>query len=304
MRYKNAVEEISAMLGIYRGQIDVLAIRYQEEVKKQKEEIKKMQGTFTTEYIAEYEKNQKLSVDYKAKMNEHRSKAEALVGHYLDVLDKQLNGYFNAPVRADFANKINSVMITGLQLSDFEFEMLHDSATSYMELRLLNQLAQSRVKDGQVAEVSESGMRTYHEGQVSDPCYIKVPDADVIYKAFRNYKSTALFLLENYAGVNAELYEFLESGEEQFVAVSADAYFVHKADEEFSKVMDEANAILPENKIKKELTEQDKKLIDAIIDPRYSSVSRTQVLEIANLDPSIGELFRLDPRYAKYFEEA
>lgn len=304
MRYKSYVQKISEALEIYRANIIVLEKQYLAEIERMAQEIKNMSGTYTEQYIEQHKKNQRFSTNYKAKMSEYRSKAEPVVVHNLEVIEKQINGFFNAPVRQEFANKINSIAITGLVLNDAEFKILKDSAATYMEMRLLNQLAQSRTKDGHGVEVDERGTPKYTEQKLSDPyLYLEVPDINTVLKAFQEYKQGAMFLLNNYSGENAELYSFLEKGTEQFIAVSADSYFRTKHPERFIKVMDKANAILPESKIKRELTEQDKKFIDTIIDPKYPSLARTAVREIAEHSPDIGELLRLDPRYRDFLEE-
>ena len=95
----------------------------------------------------------------------------------------------------------------------------------------------------------------------------------------------------------------LENGTPDYVAISMDSYFRNEQEQKFSKVMDEANAILPESKIKRALTENDKRLIDTLIDPKYPSLAGAKVREIAENSPELSELFLLDSRYAKYLDE-
>lgn len=304
MRYKTYIQKISEALEVYRADIIVLAKQHLSEVEKMEQKVKNMAGKYTPEYIEQYKKEQRFSTDYKARMNEYRSKAESVVMHNLEIIEKQLNGFFNAPVSPDFANKINSIAITGLVLNDAEFKILQESASTYMEMRLLNQLAQSRTKEGHGVEIDEKGTPKYTEKKVSDPyLYLEVPDINVVMKAFEEYEQSAKYLLNNYSGENAELYSFLENGAEQFISITADAYFRTKHPEKFIEVMDKANSILPENKMKRKLTEQDIKFIDTIIDPKYPSLAKAAVKEIAEHSPDIGELLRLDPRYREFLEE-
>ena len=67
--------------------------------------------------------------------------------------------------------------------------------------------------------------------------------------------------------------------------------------------MEKANSILPESKIKRELTENDKKLIDLLIDEKYPSLAKERAKELAEADTDIGELLALDERYKGIFEE-
>ena len=90
--------------------------------------------------------------------------------YYLEMLEKQLDKYFNAPINPDFANKIMTIKLSGLQLTNLEFKILQDSATSYMERRLLNQLAESRTKTERKAVINkESGEAEYKTEQALDP---------------------------------------------------------------------------------------------------------------------------------------
>lgn len=82
-----------------------------------------------------------------------------------------------------------------------------------------------------------------------------------------------------------------------------DSYFRNHADEAFSKVMEKANSILPESKIKRELTENDRKFIDTLIDSKYPSLARDRVKALAEADTDIESLLLLDERYNKYLEE-
>ena len=230
---------------------------------------------------------------------------EPTILHYLELIKKQLDSYFNAPVKADFANKINAIKLSGLQLSDTEFQILQQSATSYMERRLLNQLAESRTKTERKAVLNkQSGEPEYQTVQTADP-YIRMelPDIDSIYKAYKSYRTAARGLLYSYAGHNAELSDMLENNIPNYVAINMDSYFRNGHEQEFAKVMDKANSILPESKIKRELTENDKRLIDTLIDPKYPSLAKSKVREIAENSPELSELFLLDSRYSGFLEE-
>ena len=82
-----------------------------------------------------------------------------------------------------------------------------------------------------------------------------------------------------------------------------DSYFRNKKDEEFTKVMEKANSILPESKIKRELTEYDKRLLDTLVDSKYPSLAKDRVKALADADADIGSLLSLDERYKGFLEE-
>lgn len=311
MKYKNYVSKITGALTTYKNGIDKLENDYKSWQKKQKQEIAAMHGKYTLEYIKEYEASIKPPATYKSKMDELRKEAEAITTHYLGLIEKQINDYFNAPVRTEFANRIMSISITGLALSNSEFQILQNSANSYMELRLLNQLAWNRTKQGTEVKInSETRTPETHEAAVSNPYTgINLPDIEGIYREFQSYKGSVEYLVNCYAGTEAELRGFIERKNniplESYTAVTADSYFRNKKESSFTAVMEKANSILPESKIKRELTENDRKLIDVLVSPKaLPFIAEQTVKDISKNSPELAELFALDERYAKYVDNA
>lgn len=304
MRYKKYVEAITKSLSEYKVQIDALEKRLAAEQEKFKEQLAGMVGKFTTEYIAEFKKNYKLPTDYKAEMEKQRSIALPVVVQNLEAIEKQLNAFFNAPVRQEFANKINSISTTGLALTDREFRILKESASSYLEIRLLNQLAETRSKQEKAVTVnSQTGMPESQNKEVANPYMgIEIPNIDVIYNAFDSYAMNARRFVKSYSGVEVGLKQFLDDTTTA-LAATADSYFRNKAAERFSEVMSKAVSILPEYKKKSKLTESDMQLIDALIDPKYPTLAGDTVKIIAEHSPEIGGLLKLDPRYKDFLEE-
>lgn len=95
--------------------------------------------------------------------------------------------------------------------------------------------------------------------------------------------------------------KFTEKGSEQ-VEVS-DAYFISNAPKTLAGILEKANSILPESRVKKELTEADKRFLDTLIDPKYPSLAEHTVKGLASFDPEIAELLRLDERYKRYLPQ-
>ena len=130
MRYKTYVKKIDDTLAKYKTDIDALEGMYLAEKKKLKETADEMKNKWTDNYIAEYCRDNNPDINYKARLQGTRAAVEPIVLHYLEMLEKQLDKYFNAPINPDFANKIMSIKLSGLQLTDLEFRILQDSATS------------------------------------------------------------------------------------------------------------------------------------------------------------------------------
>ena len=302
MTYRKYVARITKELAEYRDAIDKLEQDYKAEQARHEKEIDEMRGKYTEQNIEEYKQNLKIITPYTPKMSALRAKTAPIVSHYLELIEKQLNNYFNAPVRTEFATRINSIAITGLALSNTEFKILQESATSYMERRLLNQLAESRKKEERRAALNRETRETeWVQEKVADPyIYVEVPSIEHIYDAFNDYKRNVEFLLNGYSGKKAELAECLESGMPSYMSITADNYFRNNHANIFLEVMDKANSILPESKTKKELTEQDRKLIDVLIDPKYPTLAKDTVKQISLNSPELAELFSLDERYADF----
>lgn len=304
MKYQKYVKRISETLAKYKAQVDELEITYNAEQKKVKEEAAKMKGQWTDEYIDKYIAEHNPDSNIKEKFQRIRSNVEPIVVDSIDRLQKCLDKYFNAPINSDFANKIMAIKLSGLQLSDLEFKILQDSATSYMECRLLNQLAETRVKKGQVVDIGENGEGKQREIDVLNPyTMIDLPDIEQIYKEFNNYKVAANGLLYSYSGTNAGMSRLLDKDIPSYISVSMNSYFKNDYEQRFSQVMEKANAILPESKVKRVLTENDKRLIDTLVDSKYPSLAKERVVELAEADADIGELLSLDERYSEYLEE-
>lgn len=279
MRYKNYVSKITSTLEEYKAIIDKLESDYQAETAAVKAKAESMQGKWTDDYIRQYISEHNPDARYREQIQTAKAKTEPVVNHYLERIKSNLDNYFNAPIRTDFANKIMTVKMTGLELSDMELELLKQSASSYMECRLLGQLAEGRLTD------------------------LKLPNMEATYQAFNEYSMYAKGLVNNWSGDTAALLHLNDTNTEDFEAVSWDVYFKDNKADEFSKVMEQANAILPESKIKHELSDNDRKFIDTLIDSKYPSLAKERVKELAEADSHIESLLLLDERYSKYLEE-
>ena len=305
MRYKKQIEMIKKSLEDYKNGIYELALAFKSAICAIQEEAESMKGKWTDEYIKCHIENEKKinSAKFRVKTDELKKQYEPLVLHCLEVLEKRMEGYFNAPANADFLNKINSIKLTGLQLSNREFEMLKKSAHSYMECRLLNELAETRMKTEQKTTLDETtGQPKIEKTKEENPyLLLKVPNMETVMNGFEDYQSNVLRVINSYCGADAELYDVLEVAVPKHVAITSDSYFRNGTHEKFEKIMEEATAIMPERK--KTLSENDKELIDSMVNPTYPSLAKETVQKIASHSAEMLELFELDERYAKFVEE-
>lgn len=302
MRYENYVAKIKEALEKHKKEIDNLVVVYGVEMQNHKAEVEKMRGVYTKEYIEEYKKNWQPKSDYSNVMQKSSERAVVETELYLGKIKNELDRYFDSPVRQDFVNKINAISLTGLSLRDREFELLVDSASNYMEMRMVQQLAENRTKQATVTKINEQGYTEQEEVAVKNPYRFELPDIDYIYRSYDEFASNTRQLAKYYAGTRAELKGYLDSASE-YAPLNADSFFRNNAVSKFSKVMEKANSCLPESKVKRTLTDNERKFIDTLVDREYPEFARERVRTLAEADRDIEELLRLDERYANFLDE-
>lgn len=299
MRYKNAIKKISDTLKTWKNKLDEMEKNYIREKQNVDNYAASMKEQWTDSYIEQYIQQHSPDSKYRAKYAEEKAKISPIVHHYLEVLQKQIDKFFNSPISAEFSNKITAIKLTGLQLSDLEFRLLKDSVSTYAEARLLNQLATTRIKKADAVKL-ENGMPKTVSEEVADPyLFLNVPDIEEVYNGFDSFKSMALGLLNSYAGKNAKLNFALETEKPYFICIAMDAYFRTKADEKLLETMDKASSILQENR-KNAINSSEKEAIDRLLSP-FSKTKET-ILWAASIHEDIEEILRLDPRYSNFFD--
>lgn len=291
--FKNGIDHIEAKLDLWNAQRD--------------KTIREMKGIYTDTYISEYKKKLTVPEEFKNEMESLRDKTREITTVYLEFIEKGLNRFFNAPVNQEFVNKIMAISTTGLKLTNTEYKLLEDSASTYMEYRLLNQLAESRTRETTQVKVNSDNIPEKVNVDLPDPYLgIKNMDIDKIFSEFNSYKTNVGYLLNYYAGSKSGLYNFLKDPNGNslpvYISATADSYFRNDKETSFSKLLEESFSILPENKIKRELTEKETKLINTIVKEDQPLV-QFKVQAICENSPELAELFKLDPRYSKYVEE-
>lgn len=299
MKYKHHVSKITEALENFTKDIDVLESSFVQDKKQHEQKVSEMHGKYTEEYISEYVKNWKPKVDYAGEMEKRRGEARLSTNYHLGQIKKQIDNYFNSPVRPEFANRINAISLTGLKLSNREFKVLSENVSGYMECRLLNHLAKSRTKE-RTDTVIENKEPVFKTREVSDAYLdVKLPDIDSVYETFDSFKNCVELCLDNYTGTKGGLFSFLG----RRTPIANDSYFRLDMPAQLSKVMEEANALLPENRVKRKLSPEEKALIDLLVDESYPILAAKRVKELAEADDGMAELFSLDERYSKYLTE-
>lgn len=317
MRYKAKVCIINSELERYKNAINNLALSYSARKKLLSDEVAqaKSSGMYSDDYIKGLESKQARTDDLKSSMQSERAKSKARIDEQIGKLEKALDAYFSAPVSPEFATKVQSISALGLKLTNSEFENLQRSAHSYMELRLLNQLAETRTKTKEGADreevIKSIQENSFGKGSVLPSqkelpnAYggIAVPNIDEIYKSFREYRSAIDTLLNGYCGENNLLHSLLEQDyrDNPFIYANSNVYFEHGADCTISKVFDDMNKIIPRSN--EPLSAEEKSVIDKLV-PYELLANKGMIEGIIDDKPETESLFERDSRYSKYLSQA
>lgn len=299
MKYKKSVEQITKTLKDFMETIDGLEEKFLQEKKQHEQELSEMHGKYTEQYINEYTQNWKPKVDYADIMMQRREAARLSVNYNMDQIKRQIDNYFNSPVRADFANKINAFSLIGLSLSNREFQVLAENVSGYTECRLLNHLAMNRKKE-QTTTVMKGKEPAFETREVSDAYRgINLPDIDSVYEVFESYRNCANLCLDNYTGTNGGLFRFLG----RRTPIAHNSYFRLDMPKQLSDILEDANKLLPESRAKRSLSPEEKALINLLVDESYPTLAKARVKDLAAADEGLATLLSLDERYSQYLTD-
>lgn len=325
MKHKLFMKKIMEQLTEYKGIIDSLSSSYLEERTKHEKELEGMKGKYTESYIEESRQNWKPSKDYAKMITAAREKYQKNAIAYLDKIKAEMDGYFQIPVDSGFAATVTAVKSLGVTLNNREFEVLQSASGGYWGLRLLNELGVSRSKPEQRA-VLENGEPKTVKGEKGIPYVgVELPDIEKSYDSLQNVKNAVNMAFDGYCGANYELKDIvfpLSKYTEETNAKLAQEYGVqpqkqtrdvmtisrmagaircfdenHTCYTAFTEMMNSLDATMPKPKRKETLTDNDRKLIDTIIDGKYESLGREQAIQVAKADEHLAEILRLDERY-------
>ena len=308
----------------YNRIFDVL-VKYKDFVNTQEHECKVRKGyinktyqemvdsrKYTQDYLKEYKaKTKPRTDDLNAKIQEERKKAKSVVSRELGKIKHEMDSYFNAPLNQELANKINSITITGLKLSNTEFDLLKNQAKSYMDLRLLNQLAESRTKTEQKGVITDPNNINmdnnlhYEKVENPNPYYIDLPNIDICYSELKQFENRAMYCLDYYIGAEC-LNDMVECSERDkygqlpkvYINASADTIFKANANDSFINMLNGLN--IKDFSVNQELTEDETAIIDGLINPNYPMLAKDKVKEVYAMGNSyINGLLENDNRYSK-----
>lgn len=332
MKYQTFMKKIMEQLTAYKAEVDEMAMSYVSEKTKHEKELEDMRGKYTPEYIEESRRNWQPKADYGKIIDLARETHGKIAMNYFDKIKSEMDGYFQIPVNSGFASTVSAVKAVGVTLNDREFRLLQEASGGYWGLRLLNELGVSRTKTEQMAEL-EDGQAKRVEKEVSKPYTgVELPDIEMAYESLQSMKNALNIAFSSYCGEGCELKgivfplskateatnhklasEYGVQPQKQTLdnlTISKMASSVKCFDENyhsytaFSEMMGSLAATMPKPKRKEVLTDDDKKLIDTLIDSKYESLGKEQAVQIAKADDRLAEILRLDERYGESVRKA
>ena len=331
MKYQKFMKKVMEQLTEYKGTVDTLATSYQLEVAKREEELTGTKGKYTDEYIKESRRNWKPSKDYSGEISRSREKHNKIALAYIDQIQRELDSYFQIPVDSGFAATVTAIKALGVTPNNREFDLLQGASGGYWGRRLLNELAISRTKTEQGAELENGEMKRTEKEAKMPYGGVELPDIEKVYDSLQNVKNAVNMAFEGYCGTNYELKDIvfpIDKALEQTNAKLSETYGVqpqkpkldnmaisrmagsvkcfdenHRPYTAFSEMMKGLAATMPEPKRKTTLTDSDKNLIDTLISTDYPSLAQSAI-KIAKADSRLVEILSLDERYGKAVKEA
>lgn len=325
MKYLKFMEKIMRELAAYKADVDKLAGEYVAEKEKCEARLESMKGKYTESYISENRKHWEPSVDYGKIIDLARETHKKAAMGYFDKIKSELDGYFQVPVDSGFVAVVTGAKNLGVTLSNREFELLQATSGGYWGLRLLNELAISRNKTRQETELGNGEMKRREKETKMPYGGVRLPDIEKVYDGLQDVKNAINIAFEGYCGEGYELKDIvfpLSKTAEETNAKLTDTYGIktqpqvrgsveiarmassikcfdenHSTYTAFSEMMESLAATMPRQKRKETLTDDDKKLIDTLIDSRYESLAKDQAVRIAKADEHLAEILMLDTRY-------
>lgn len=325
MKYQKFMKKIMEQLTAYKKEVDEMAVGYIAEKTKHEKQLESMRGKYTESYITEERRNWKPKVDYGKAVALARETRRKIAMSYFDKIKAELDGYFQIPVDSGFASTVSAIKAVGVTLNNREFELLQGASGGYWGRRLLNELAVSRTKTEQGAELENGEMKRTEKETKIPYGGVELPDIEKAYDSLQSVQNALNMAFEGYCGEGYELKDIvfpISKATEETNAKLAAAYGVQPQkqtldavtiskmatsakcfDENyhsytaFSELMGGLAATMPKPKRKETLTDDDKKLIDTLIDNRYESLAKDQAVQIAKADEHLAEILMLDTRY-------
>ena len=287
--YIKAIEEYVKQYKDYADELGKAYVAAYDAIQK---EASGMQGKYTPEYIKEF--SEKGVGDLKKKLQkqlqEMRTKQGRNIPQFLKLVKKDMDKYFMSPASDSFMSAINLISASGMKLTASEMAFLTDNAKTYFEKRAINQLIANHTSGLQEGEVYYTGNDYYKHEKAA------VPDMGGAYVLFKQFSDEAINFVDNYTGEKMVLSDKPLSERETWVAGTKCHFFENRTGEKLLEKLGEACAICPYENVTT-LSEEDKTLIDVLINSAYGYTAKNRAVEIAKASPEIASKLILDERY-------
>lgn len=289
MKIKFFINVITKIITQYKDFVDGLADSFTKENTVKMSEIESMKGKYTEEYIqttkerelanlkAKYQKNMQTKKDGKAKQ----------INNLCQSLKKNVDAYFAQPIKTDLLNLINLINASSMDLNPAEMELLNSSAESYFEKKAISNLfgrMSGQVKEGEA----------YYTGNGYYMHTVEMPDISKAYTYLRQFMQEAVDYIDNYTGEQMELSDNPISDKGTWVAKTKCHFLENNTGDNLllalGDISDSTNSVL---------SEDDKRVIDALIDDKYPSLAKDKATEIAKASPELALLLVEDSRYSE-----
>lgn len=317
MKVKQSYANIKKLLEMYRESADLIAQRYTDRKQKiQGEYLRaKESGKYNEGYLSEILKKEPESADLMQKLEGIRAKAQEGCKAELNKMSELLVKYFEAPIPSEFSNTIQALRIVGDTPTMTEIELMRKGANGcYMAEKLLQSFANSLTVTENKVIMNDQGEAEYKEVQTKAPVLFKIPNIDSCYKSLSTLENTVNNFLNRYPGANSELLDLIctdtqNEVEKAIFVATGDSFFKQATQNQIESKLEELVEIenrVPEEEYtpKKDFTEADKRFIDSIVDPRYPTVARGTIKNIAEYgEANLISLVLADSRYSDIMRE-
>lgn len=332
MRHQLYLKKIMNQLSEHKKTVDELAVSYLSEKNEFESELQSMQEKYSSEYIAESRKNWTPKLDYSKKLNDSRAKHQKVTTYCLDKIRGELDKIFQQPVNLAFSETVSALKKVDAKLDNQEFELLEGMAKSYWDRKILKEFALSRTQKTNTAQLGRgNNPKSVTVDKPAPYAGITLPDVGQIYDSFyglKNAVSIAFYYCGQDYALKSVVFPEVETAqkkneklEKEYGAkaekptlralqvarmATAPKCFDpnHSPYKNFADTIERLEDLMPGIKSKTELTDDDKALIDAMIDSKYLSLAEMQAAKIAKANDGMAELLLLDERYKETVEAA
>lgn len=268
----------------------------------------KNSGNYTEQYINSYKARNAPALKYTDALKKERLYYAKKVTPFLEDLEEELNSFFEGEVSQSFSAKITAAQAAGLRFEDEDFDLLEKQASTYLECKIIDTLANNRKK---TTERYSHKKGEIEKIQIADPYEFKknLPSPTEAKARYFHFKNTVTYMLEHYCGTDAVLVDCLENVDKSFgnmaMIVNADAAIrTDHVFSEYSSLVKSIRETAPAwAKNIPTITKTERESLDSALDPlKAEKRTREEMQQFAKDNPYLGGLAAKDSRYMKHFE--